>query len=136
MHLDLPTLLRIAGFLQWTVLIASALVPLRLNWKVTLAPLPKLVRQLFWTYGGYVVLAIIFNGLVCVAAPHDLATTALGRIVCGYIATFWTVRLMLQWVFDAKPFLTHWILYVGDSLLTVIFATLSITFIAATLRLF
>lgn len=135
MNFDLPTLIRLGGFLQWSVLVASALVPLCLDWRSVLQPLPLLLRQLFWTYGAYVVMAIVFNGLVCVLAPHELATTFLGRLVCGYIAVFWTVRLPLQWVFDAEPFLTHWSLRWGDRLLTVIFATLSTIFIIATFRI-
>lgn len=136
MTIDLPWLIRVGGLLQWSVLVASALVPLALDWRQSLRPLPRLLRQLFWTYGAYVVMAIVFNGLVCVLAPHELATTFLGRLVCGYIAVFWTVRLALQAVFDARPFLTNWFLRVGDQVvLTGLFAVLSLIFIVASLRL-
>lgn len=133
--MQLSTLIFVAGFIQLSVLVASALVPLRLDWRGTLAPLPRLLRQLFWTYGAYVVMGIVFNGLVCILASEELATTRLGRIVCVYILVFWGARLPLQWVFDAKPFLTHWVLRVGDSVLTIIFATLVVIFTIATLRL-
>lgn len=136
MTIDLPLLIRVGGFLQLSVLIASALVPLALDWRATLAPLPRLLRQLFWTYGAYVVMAIVFNGLVCVLAPHELATTFLGRLVCGYIAVFWTVRLALQAWFDARPFLTNPILRFGDQfVLTGLFLALSAIFIVATFRI-
>lgn len=136
MTIDLPLLIRVGGFLQWSVLIASALVPFALDWKHAFAPLPRLLRQMFWTYGAYVVIAILFNGLVCVLAPNELATTFLGQLVCGYIAVFWTVRLALQAVFDTKPFLTNRIFWFGDVfILTGLFLVLSAIFIVATFRL-
>ncbi len=84
---------------------------------------------MYWTYGGYVVLAILFNGLVCLAAPAELAGGGrLARLVCGYIAVFWGVRLILQAVFDVKPFLTAWWLRAGYYLLTVLFAAFTALF--------
>src|SRR5689334_15590676 len=62
MNVYLPTLIQIAGGVQLSILIASALVPLRLDWKESLGSLPRLHRQLYWVYGGYVVLAIMSLG--------------------------------------------------------------------------
>ena len=133
--LTLPRLIFIGGLLQWSVLVASALVPAQLDWKNRFTVLPRLLRQLFWTYGAYVVMAILFNGLVCVAAPDEIATTRLGQIVAGYILVFWGIRLPLQWVFDAEPFLTKPVLRYGDRLLTVIFSVLVGIFTIAAFRL-
>src|SRR5262245_2349922 len=81
----LPDIIFIAGFVQLCVLIASSLVPLRLNWKSSLDVLPKLHRQLYWVYGGYVVMGIIFNGSVAIVCADELAAgTTLARFVCGY----------------------------------------------------
>jgi hypothetical protein len=118
----LTTLVRIAGLLQLSVLIASALVPQQLDWRGILKPLPKLVQQLFWTYGGYVVGMIIFNSLLALLFAHELTSgSALGRFLCGYIALFWGVRLCLQLWFDARPFLTAWWLVAGEVVLTLLF---------------
>jgi hypothetical protein len=54
MSVELADLIRVAGAGQLGVLVASALVPVRLNWKRDLAGLPRLHRQMYWTYGGYV----------------------------------------------------------------------------------
>ena len=59
MDITLIDLIRLAGAGQLSVLVAAALVPLRLNWKRDLASLPRLHRQMYWTYGGYVVLGIV-----------------------------------------------------------------------------
>ena len=58
----LSTLIFAAGIGQLSVLIASALVPSRLNWKEELGQLPRLLQQMYWVYAGYVVLAIIAFG--------------------------------------------------------------------------
>lgn len=125
----LPTLILVAGLLQWSVLAASALVPVRLDWNSSLAGLPRLLRQLFWIYGIYVVMGIIANGAVSVFCGAELASgSRLGRAVCGYIAVFWGVRLALQAVVDAKPFLTTWWLRAGYHLLTLLFAGFTVVF--------
>jgi len=135
MNAYLPTIIQIAGGVQLMILIASSLVPLRLDWKHSLVGLPKLHRQLYWIYGGYVVLGISALGLICLINPTELASgTWLARSVCAYIAAFWGIRLSLQTVLDARPFLTTWWLTAGYHLLTVLFALLTIVFIWAAVR--
>lgn len=129
MNQHLPALIQVAGGAQLCILIASALVPFRLDWKHSLAPLPKLHRQLYWIYGGYVVLGIVSLGLICLINPAELASgSLLARSVCTYIAAFWGIRLSLQTILDAKPFLTTWWLAAGYHLLTLLFALLTLTF--------
>lgn len=125
----LPTLIQIAGGVQLCILVASALVPFRLDWQQSLDALPKLHQQLYWIYGGYVVLGIVSLGLICLINPAELASgSLLARSVCAYIAAFWGIRLSLQTILDAKPFLTTWWLAAGYHLLTVLFTLLTLTF--------
>jgi len=136
MNQYLPNAIFIAGIVQLCVLIASSLVPLRLNWKSSLDVLPKLHRQLYWIYGGYVVLGIISNGLVALICADELAAgdTKLARFVCGYIAVFWGVRLSLQTILDVKEHLTLWWLRAGYHTLTVLFLSFTLLFAYAALR--
>jgi hypothetical protein len=132
MNTWLPTVIQIAGGVQLSILIASALVPLRLEWSTGLASLPRLHRQLFWVYGGYVVLAIVSLGLICLVNPAELAGgSLLARSMCAYMAAFWGIRLFLQTQLDAKPFHTTWWLGAGYHLLTVLFAGLTVLFLWA-----
>jgi len=126
-NITLPAAIQAAGVLQLCILIASALVPGQLDWKNSLAALPKLVRQLFWIYGAYTVMAILTLGLFSVFAPNELAIgSKLARMVCGVNAIFWGVRLGLQAVLDAKPFLTKWWLTAGYHLLTLLFLSFTV----------
>src|SRR5262245_63205606 len=114
----LPTAISLAGCAQLCVLIASSLVPLRFTWTTALDVLPRLHRQLYGVYGGYVVLAIVANGLICIINPEDLAAgSRLARCVCVYMAVFWGVRLSLQTVLDVKEQLTTWWVHAGYHLL-------------------
>ena len=131
----LPTILFLAGFAQLGILIASSLVPVRLQWKTSLSGLPRLHRQLYWIYGGYVVLAIIANGLVCILNADELAAgSRLARCVCGYLAIFWGVRVSLQPFLDVKEHLTLWWLRAGYHTLTLLFASFTAIFAYAALR--
>ena len=57
--ITLARLIFLAGIGQSGILIASALVPFQLNWREELRCLSRLHRQMYWVYGGYVVLSII-----------------------------------------------------------------------------
>ena len=118
------------GAMHFGILIASALTPFALDWKGLLAPLPKLLRQMFWVYGWFIVLVIIsFGTLTLKHAPAMAAGDEIGRSLCAVIAVFWGVRLAVQFfVFDAKPFLTRWIWKVGYHLLTVVFIAMVVVF--------
>jgi hypothetical protein len=119
----LPTLITIAGCGQLSVLVASALVPVQLNWRQDLQVLNRLQRQMVWVYGGYVVLSIIAFGVISLTNAHELASgSGLARSMCAYIAVFWGIRLSLQAILDAKDHLTTWWLALGYRTLTVFFA--------------
>lgn len=125
----LPTLIFAAGFLQLSVLVASALVPVRLQWAETLKVLPKLQRQLHWTYAAYIVLAIVGFGVLCLLNAEELAGgSLLARSVCAYVAIFWGVRLSLQGWFDVQEYLTTWWLRLGYHTLTALFVCFVVVF--------
>ena len=125
-----------AGIVQLCILTASALVPFQLNWKEIFKDLPTLHRQLYWVYGGYVVLGIISNGLICIVNANALADhSLLSRCVCGYMTAFWGIRLSLQRFLDVKEFLTNGFLRLGYHALTVAFALLTIILGCVTLGL-
>ena len=80
----LTTLLFAGGVGHFGVLVASALVPLRLDWRKELACLSRLHRQMYWVYGGYVVLSIVAFGLITLFNARALAGGSdLARAVFG-----------------------------------------------------
>lgn len=130
-----PDLFVAGGVAQLGILVASALVPFRLNWKRDLASLPRLHRQMYWVYGGYVVLSIVAFGVLSLVHAAELAAGGgLARGFCGYVAVFWGVRVCLQAVFDVKEHLTAWWLTAGYHLLTGLFVGLTAVYGWAAVR--
>ncbi|MGA2258215.1 MAG: hypothetical protein ABSG53_26415 [Thermoguttaceae bacterium] len=122
----LSHLIFIGGVGQLFVLIASAMVPFRLDWKAGFQCLPRLHRQMYWVYGGYIVLSIVAFGLISLFNAQALAGgTRLARSFCLYVALFWGIRLVLQAVLDVKPHLTAWWLRLGYHGLTALFLYLT-----------
>jgi len=116
-------LILVAGVAQLGVLAASALVPSRLNWRTELRPLSRLHRQMYWVYGGYVVLSIVAFASLSIFNAEELAGGGgLARGLSCYMAVFWGIRLALQGVFDVKGHLTTWWLRGGYLCLSVLFA--------------
>jgi len=137
MDTTLTRLIFAAGAGQLCVLVASALVPLRLNWREELQCLPRLHRQMYWVYGGYVVMSIVAFGILSLLHSRELASgSGLGRAFCAYVAVFWGIRLGLQAVFDVKEHLTAWWLKAGYFVLTLLFAGFTAVYGLAALGLY
>lgn len=125
----LTKLIFAGGIIHFCILVASALVPFRLNWREELKSLSRLHRQMYWTYGGYVVLAIVAFGCISLSCALELAhQSLLARGFCLYVFVFWIVRLGLQAVFDVNEQLTTWWLRLGYWTLTVLFTCLAIIY--------
>lgn len=121
--ISLSNLILFGGLLHLGTLIGSAQVPRELNFSEELPKLAPLFQHWIWTAGGYIVLNILSFGLLSIFFRDDLAAgSALARAVCGYIAVFWGIRLLIQFfLFDAKPYLTNWFLRAGYHGLTAVF---------------
>ena len=133
--MTLADLILAGGVVHLGILVASALVPVRLNWQRDLLTLTRLHRQLFWVYGGYVVLSIVALGVISLANSEELAAGGrLARCFCGYVAVFWGVRLLLQLVLDAGEHLSAWWLRAGYHLLSILFLFLTAVFGYAAVR--
>ena len=129
MNTTLTKLIVLAGVAQLSIVMIAPLIPLRLKWSEELRPLARLHRQMHWVYSGYVVLSITAFAALSIVNARELAGgSGLARGFCAYVAVFWGARLMLQTVFDARPYLTAWWLRAGYSMLTMMFALFSIVY--------
>jgi hypothetical protein len=134
MQTMLGAVIFIAGIGQLAVLIASAVVPFRLNWRGELQCLSRLHRQMYWVYGGYIVLSIVAFAALSILNSSELASgSALARGFCAYVAVFWGIRVGLQAVFDVKDHVTTWWLKAGYFVLTLIFTALTVVYTWAAL---
>ncbi len=98
--MSLESAVLLAGLGQLALAAASTAIPHVLRWKTETAALRPLLRQLFWIYAGYILGFHIAFGLVSALAPGWLLDgSGLATAVTGFIATYWTVRLVLQFVY-------------------------------------
>ncbi|MCZ7649358.1 MAG: hypothetical protein M5U26_29555 [Planctomycetota bacterium] len=126
--------IRLGGLLHLSLIVAGSLVPRFLSWDRHLAPLPELLRKLIWVHGAYIVLIIGWFAALALFFPAELAAgTTLSRLLCGFIAFFWLVRIGVQFaVFSFKPDLPVWWLKAGYHALMGVFIALFAIFSAAT----
>lgn len=119
----LETLIFISGILHLGTLIGSAQVPKELKFKEELPKVAPLMRHWTLVAGAYVVLNLIAFGVISLTMSKELASgSPLARAFCGYVAIFWSFRLVVQFfVFDAKPYLRNWFLTLGYHGLTLVF---------------
>lgn len=134
-NVSLSTLIFAAGIGQLSVLVASALVPVRLNWREVFKQLPRLHRQMYWVYGGYTVLSIVSLGLISLLNAVELSSGSfLARSFCAYAAVFWGIRISLQGVLEVKEHLKTWWLTLGYHMLSVLFTVFTAVFAYAAFR--
>ena len=131
----LKVLIVIGGALHFGILLASAAVPRVLDWRASLGRLDRLSRQLVWVHGGFIVLVIVGFGLLSLFCAGELSGgSPLARAVCGFVAVFWSARLVVQFfVFDATPYLGGPLLRAGYHGLTIVFLYHAVVYAAAAL---
>lgn len=119
-------LLQFAALTHLGLLAAGLLMPQTVHLREHLAALPPFIRQLFWTYYGFIGLCLVSFGLGSFLLAEELASgTPLARAVCGFLAVFWSVRLFVaHCVFDLRPYVTTSWHRVGLFLANSVFAAL------------
>jgi hypothetical protein len=98
--MSLESVVRLAGLGQLALAAASTAIPFILRWRAETAGLRPLLRQLFWIYAGYILGFHVAFGLLSLLAPGWLLDgSRLAAAVSGFIATYWSVRLALQFTY-------------------------------------
>jgi len=128
----LELLLIVAGLFHLGLVCVGFSAAKVLNWKHELRSLQTLSRQLIWVHGGYIVGTIIAFGLASIFLTSQLTEgTILSRVVCGFIALFWSARLVIALCFfDASAHTKSAFLKFGYYGLTVVFAYLAAVYTA------
>ena len=93
-----------AGVFQMLLFVMSFIIPRCLEWKAPLNHLPLLMRQVFWTYAGYILTMHLFFGVLSAFGTQLLLDqTPQAAILCGLMMVWWFVRIVLQFCcFDRK----------------------------------
>ena len=134
--MELALLIFLGGILHLGILLASAAVPTALQWKDSLRDMDRLLRQLIWVHGAFIVLVIVGFGLLSLMFATELAAgSPLARGMCAFVALFWASRLAVQlFLFDAHGHLTSPLLKIGYHSLTIVFLYHAVVYGFAALR--
>lgn len=129
----LKTTVVLAGAGQLVLVVASALIPRCLGWREPLGGLPVLLRQLFWTYAGYILGMHLFFGLVSAFGSGLLLDgTPQAALLCGLMMLWWGVRIALQFFcFDRSGIPRTGFNRAAEALLVCLFAGLTATYALA-----
>ncbi|MDF1662347.1 MAG: hypothetical protein P1V97_11275 [Planctomycetota bacterium] len=126
-------LLMVAGLSQIALIIGSLAIPKVLGWGEDLKDLKTLLRQMFWTYAGYIWATNLSFGLISLFGPHLLLDhSPLAACVCGFMFLYWFSRVVIQWTYfdisDLPKGLFHTI---AKWLLEILFVALTVVYGAA-----
>jgi hypothetical protein len=112
------------------VLIASVQAPARLGWKHDIPKLTRFNQKVFWVYGFYILLCIVsFAALTWRLHDEFLAGELAARWIAGFIAVFWTVRVLIDlfW-YDHRDWPQGNALVAAHALATSLFCTLAVVY--------
>jgi hypothetical protein len=96
----------LAGLAQIALVIGSLTIPKILNWRVELAKVQPLIKQMFWTYAAYILVINLCFGLLSALAPREITNgSKLAMLVTAFIALYWLSRVLIQFLyFDRTNF--------------------------------
>jgi len=120
----------LAGIGHFCILFASFQVPSRLGWKEDLAQLTNFNRKLMWVYAGTTLLTIIAFGTLTLFLHHEFLTGDRAALaVAAFIAIFWTLRILVDFVyFEHSDWPAGVPFVIGHFLLTALFVALASTY--------
>jgi hypothetical protein len=96
----LESLLMLAGAGQLLLAAGSLAIPRVLRWSDDLSRVRPLIRQIFWTYAGYIWATNVSFGLLSLLAPAALCDgSTLAVAVSGFIAIYWLARIVIQFAY-------------------------------------
>jgi hypothetical protein len=130
MQNSIQQFLYFAGLAQIILAIGSLAIPPILNWRFELAKVQPLIKQMFWTYAGYILVINLCFGLLSVFDFKELTNgSTLAMLVTGFIALYWISRILVQFLyFDRASFpVGRWNM-VAEIVLVTLFIFLSMVY--------
>lgn len=132
-ELFLQNALLACGFGHFILCVGSLAVPRALNWKNHLSNLPPLLRQMFWTYAGYILVINFAFGIVSVFGTEELLNHSfLAKCINFFIGLYWLSRIVIQFTyFDRSSAPKGFIYTLGEAILILLFSAFTLVYFAA-----
>lgn len=88
--------LRIVGIALIVLALLHAVFPRYFNWRMELASLSLINRQVMYVHTFFIALVLILVGSLCLTSATELVGTALGNRIALGLFIFWFARLLIQ----------------------------------------
>ena len=126
-------LLLLSGIGHFVLCAGSLIIPKILNWKTHLSTLQPLLRQMFWTYAGYILVINFGFGFISFFGTEELlAGSFLAQSLTLFIALYWLTRIIIQFFyFDRSHAPKGWIYTVGEIGLVALFIAFTVIYLVA-----
>jgi hypothetical protein len=121
------------GIGHFLLCIASLFIPGALRWNTHLKNLQPLLRQMFWTYAGYILVINLSFGIISLLGSEELLSHSfLAKSVTLFIGVYWLTRIGIQFFyFDKSEAPKGFIYTIGEIMLAGLFAVFSFTYLTA-----
>lgn len=122
-----------SGIAHFGICLAGLCVPVVLRWKESLCSLSPLLRQMFWTYAGYILVINFAFGVVSVAGARELLNGSfLAKSITLFIGVYWLGRTCIQFFyFDRTDVPKGRIYLIGEVFLVSAFVAFSVVYLLA-----
>lgn len=123
-------IIELSGLAHICLGLGSLLIPKMLNWKNAFKNTPLLIKQMFWTYAGYILFINIYFGVVSFLLSKEmLSGSGLALAMTFLIAIYWIARVAIQFLyFDSSDLPKTFIYKVGEWILVSLFVAFSIVY--------
>jgi hypothetical protein len=94
--------LRIVGVFMALLVVINVFVPVHLQWRVEMARLSLVNRQIFQVHSIFIVVTVaLVSALLLTSGDALLERTRLSRAVLIGLTMFWGLRMLMQWFYDS-----------------------------------
>jgi len=121
------------GIAHIILTLGSLIIPRVLNWKKGLEHLQPLLRQMFWTYAGYILVINFSFGLVSIFGADELLNQSfLAKSLTFFIAIYWFARILIQFFYFDKTDAPKGLIFtLGEIGLVSLFVLFTLVYFAA-----
>ena len=121
------------GICHFALCFGSLYIPKALNWSTHLATVHPLLRQMFWTYAGYILVINFSFGIISVFGSAELLDRSfLAKALSLLIGGYWLTRVAIQFFYFDRSQAPKGILFtLGEVALVALFLLFTVTYLAA-----
>ncbi|HEY9044865.1 MAG TPA: hypothetical protein VIN08_03175 [Ohtaekwangia sp.] len=129
----LHTIVYLCGLGHIALSAGSLAIPKLLQWSTHLKNIPLLLRQMFWTYAGYILVINFSFGVISIIGTDELLDHSfLAKYITLFIGLYWLARVIIQFFYFDRTNAPKGLLYtLGEAALVLLFILFTIVYLTA-----